>query len=242
MKSSLSRPLSHDDALITSLCRYGESDCIVRLFTRETGRISAFYRRGLSVGPKASAIQALGFAKVGFLPGNDQQLARLVSADMDPRCFVLCSSLKLFAYCSYLSELIEKLLPEHEPASPVFDMLRDALEALMKQGAQASILRAYELKLLEYLGYLPQIPLKEQDCYYDPIACSFHDQIEGSGFLVSAHALTIAVDMLQAPIGTITQGSPGDLLMIARIFHSRLKLLGVLPLKSMSFFKQVSLK
>src|SRR5262245_62134587 len=111
-------PLAYDDALVISLTRYGETDCIVRLFTRQAGRMTAFFKRG-----SHSHIVVLGLARISFIMGSAERMTRLRSIESDPRSLGLASSLRLFAYSAYVAELVEKLLPEHEVAEPVFKLI-----------------------------------------------------------------------------------------------------------------------
>lgn len=241
MRGAAQRDLIHDEAFITSIVRYGEADCIVRLFLQEQGKISAFFKNGLVFKKNRQGImQAPAFARVAYVPRQEEKMARLNSSDLAPESFLWASSLKLFAYGNYLAELIEKLLPEEEPAPLVFSCLQETLEACARHGAQGSILRAFELKLLESLGYLPQIPEAESPLFYDPIACHFSVEEQPQGFIFSPAALKLAHALLLAPIGEVLSEEEEDLTSIARIFFSRLRLMNVLPLKSLAFFKQLS--
>lgn len=241
MARSLERPIVYDEAFITSLVRYGESDCIVRLFSRTEGRMVAFFKSGLAIKKKRGAIQAPSLARVGYIPGHEGRMTRLCSCDLDPNSYLWASSLKLFAYGNYLAELTEKLLPEEEPASEVFELLHEALLACGKWGAKAWILRAFELKLLEYLGYLPEFPeYTFTSIFYDPVACHFANEQQAFSFEFSSEALNTASTMLKAPFASITSQDEQLLTTIGRIFYSRLRLMGMLPLKSTAFFRELS--
>jgi hypothetical protein len=239
-QSLISRPLLYDEALVTSLYRFGETDCIVRLFTRHQGRVNMFYKRGLE--PRRDGqgtLVTLGLARIGYIIGSDQRMARLYTIEPDPRCLLLASSLKLFAYTSYLAELIEKLLPENEVAESIFELILETHNALLNQGPQSYILRALELKLLNYLGYLPELPEPKNSYFYDPMGCRFMNNPETNYFEISKLALALARNMLLGPWESFAHAQKPELMMIARIFHGRLKLLGLLPLKSMAFFKRL---
>lgn len=242
MRSSLERALIHDEAFVTSIVRYGEADCIVRLFLQEQGKISAFFKNGLALKKNHRGLmQSPAFARIAYVPRQEERMARLLSADLAPESFLWASSLKLFAYGNYLAELIEKLLPEEEPAPVVFALLQGTLQACAAKGARGSILRAFELKLLEILGYLPQIPQGvDASFFYDPISCHFSLTSQPQSFLFSSGELELINALLFAPIGEVCNEDEAALLNIARIFFSRLRLMNLLPLKSAAFFKQLS--
>jgi DNA repair protein RecO len=237
-KSAIAKPTTYDDALITSMVRYGEADCIVRLFTKNGGRLSAFFKRGLAMKKGIGSVQAPLFSRVGLIE-HTHGLTRLVSSDLDPTSIISCS-LRVFAYRSYLAELIEKMLPEAEAAPEIFSLTEDTYAALITQGAKPAILRAFELKLLDYCGYLPEFPGSDTAVLaFDPMAQRFtSEHVEGC-WPFSKQAVALAHSMLIAKVGSISyEGS--ELMMIGRLFQNRLKLMGLLPLKSVDFLKQLS--
>ncbi len=233
-KSLIARPVFYDEALITSVLRYGEADSIVRLFTLKDGRVSAFYKRGFSA-KKTGSVQALAIASVGLVK-NQGRLLRMVSCDVAPSAFDLLE-LKSFGYRAYLAELIEKFLPEEEPAEQIFFDLKQAYVAIEKAPC-ASILRAFEVKLLDYCGYWPEISSDEIKAF-DPIKICFTNEHNEHTWEFSASALKVASSMLIAKIGSINYECSSELLMIGRIFQNRVRLMGC-ELKSASFLKQLN--
>jgi DNA repair protein RecO (recombination protein O) len=53
----------------------------------------------------------------------------------------------------YLNELLLKLLPRDDPHEGLFEVYADTLAALARDGEQASVLRRFEMCLLQELGY-----------------------------------------------------------------------------------------
>lgn len=235
--SRLARPVFYDDAYITSLIGYGESDCIVRMLTKSRGRITAFFKRGLAQRKGSGSIQAPLFAQVGLIE-HPHKMPSMVSCDGYPSS-IMPQVVKVFAYQSYLAELLEKLLPEEEPALEIFDLVQESFEALAHHQAKPFILRAFELKILNFCGYLPEIPDDSHIKAFDPVEQKFVSELQPPCFPFSHQAIQVARSMLIAKVGSIPyEGS--ELMMIGRIFHHRLKVMGLLPLKSVDFLKQVS--
>lgn len=231
-RSVISRPILYDEALITSVMRYGETDFIVRLFTKEQGRLSAFYRRGAKA--KKGSVQALALGQVGLIR-NQGKLLSMVSADLDPQALAIME-LKNFGYRAYLAEIIEKFLPEEEPAPEMFFAIKEAFLAIEK-AAYPSILRAFEVKLLDYCGYWPE------SCDvvngFDPVSFRFTEKMGENIWEFSTKALKMAQAMLIAKVGSINYDNPSELLMIGRIFQNRVRLMGC-EIKSASFLKQLN--
>lgn len=237
--SAIAKPVIYDDAFITSVVPYGEADCIVRMFTRIHGRIAAFFRRGRTQKKGCSAAQAPALAKVGIIAG-DQKLVRLASCDLVPEG--MDATLKVFGYRVYIAELIEKLLPEEDSAEDIFALVEETYHALATH-VPGHILRAFELKLLESCGYLPEMPTADEGSditAFDPVACHFITEETSTSFAFSRDAIKLAQAMLIAKIGNVNYGEEYELLMIGRIFQSRLKVMGLFPLKSVAFLKQLS--
>ena len=64
-KSSLcNKAAIFDEAFITSITRYKDSDCIVRLFAKNFGRMDLFFPRGFKTNKSNSIIQKIGRAHV----------------------------------------------------------------------------------------------------------------------------------------------------------------------------------
>lgn len=242
----LARASVFSDAFVTSVVRYGEKDCIARLMLREQGRTVAFFKNGMVSTKGTGAIQAPCLARVGYLDNSDNKMRRLQSFDIDPQSYAQFSSLKSFAYASYMAELIERLLPEEEPAEPIFLLVEAALSALVQLGAEAFILRAFEINLLDFCGYLPDFEGVDEEeageLFYDPISCRISLDKDTHSFPLTSSAIALAKAMLGAHPGQVQSENYHDLLMIGRIFRSRLNLLGIKELKSVRFLKELGKK
>lgn len=240
-KSFMGRALSYDDAFITSIIAYGDKDCVVRMFTRSRGRMTAFFARGLVARKGMGAAQAPILAKVGFFD-TANGLARLSFCDADPEVMRLFYCLKSFGYGAYLAELIEQFLPESDAAPEVFELILEAFAGLAAYGAHSALLRAFELRLLAFCGYLPEIPSETQAAQiiaFDPISCRFLNEVTKGSLPFSFDALKLAQIMLIAKVGAVNYEEETELLMIGRIFQSRLKLMGLASLKTVTFLKQI---
>jgi DNA repair protein RecO len=241
-RSAFARPIHYDDAFITSIVRYGESDCIVRIFTRKFGRINAFFKRGFLGKKGIGLVQALALARVGLIYTSNK-LSCLVTCDLDPKVIIRSSSLKAFGYIAYMAELIEKFLPQEDFAPEIFSLVEDVFADLLVNQARPSLLRAFELKLLDCCGYMPELPsLKEEKkiIAFDPVSSKFLFETSSNFLPFSYSAIMLVRSMLIAKVGSINYEGNDELMMIGRIFQSRLKLMGLLPLKSVAFLKQLS--
>ena len=62
-----------------------------------------------------------------------------------------------FAYGSYLIELVDQLTAEAQPVRELYNLLSEALQELERGAATATFLRVFELRLLHFAGYEPQL-------------------------------------------------------------------------------------
>lgn len=212
--------MQSDEAFVTSFIRYGDADCIVRLFCREQGRVSAFYKNGMKSSTKrGSAIQAPAKARVDIQSRNNSDLYRLVEIDIAAQTYAWARSLRTLGFTSYLLEITELFLPEHEAAQQLFDALTAALTRLANENPSATVLRAYEIKLLSYCGYLPDL----------------NEAVEGLDEL----ALAAARNFCESDLENLPEVDEAILRNIARLFVQQLREHARQPLSSVEFLKNV---
>lgn len=148
--------MNFDEAIITSLVRYGEADCIARVFTRGHGRMSVFCRSAFKPSKKrGSVLQAPAKGRIAFKP-KTTGLATLSELNIGEYTYALASNLRGFALAAYATELMEIFVPEHDPSEQLFDLL----DGFLRQAAQSEIstteIRAFEFKLLDLCGLLSE--------------------------------------------------------------------------------------
>lgn len=149
--------------MITSLVRYGEADCIARVFTREHGRLSVFCRSAFKPSKKrGSVLQALARGRITFKP-KAAGLATLSELNIGEYTHALASNLRGFALAAYATELIEVFVPEHDSSSQLFDLLDNFLRQSTSSKISTAQIRAFEFKLLELCGLLSEEEAKVTD-------------------------------------------------------------------------------
>jgi DNA repair protein RecO (recombination protein O) len=147
-------------AYILHTLPYRDTSRILEVFTREQGRVSMF-ARGVR-GPKArlaSLLQPFQPLLISFTSRGDA--AQLVSAESDAASHPhsnpgsLTGGVPPAALMSgfYLNELLLKLTTRHDPNAGLFDGYREALVALTGGHAPEPVLRYFELRLLQEVGY-----------------------------------------------------------------------------------------
>jgi DNA repair protein RecO (recombination protein O) len=143
-------------AVVLRVVNYGESDRIVTLFGRDTGRLSAL-ARGARKSQRRFAgglsLCAVGAAAVRERPGAE--LATLERFDATEAHASLGSDVARMAHAAYAAELVGKLCAPRQVEPAVYDWLQAFLRLLDGDGASAERLRVFEIGLLRDLGFGP---------------------------------------------------------------------------------------
>ncbi len=144
-------------ALVLHRTDLGENDRILTLFTRERGKLGAVAKGSRKAGSRLSGATEL-FMTLRL------QLAEARSLDIITQCEItdthgaLRRSLDLLARATYLCELLDRITEERDTltSEELYDLTLSALTLLGKAETYPDgILHAYELRLLEAIGYAP---------------------------------------------------------------------------------------
>ncbi len=237
--TTFSKPLIYDDALVTSLVKYGDRDLIVRLFLKSHGRRSAFFRGGQLRKKSESVLQAPGFANLGFYDSGEGSLLKLSQCELHPLMAQPARDLKQLGYFAYIAELVDCLAPEGEPNAELFSLCQAAYFKVMAAGAQAFFLRAFEIKILSIVGLLPELPHDAiEDVYFDPVSSTFSSN-QTLGLKISPKALALAQDYLSNPIEQVQNGDKEELISLGRLFFIQFRTLTKRRLHSVDFLKSL---
>lgn len=230
------------DVVVCAVVPYGEDDAVVRLLTSSHGRVGAFARKARASKRRFPALAAPALGQARLVPRRMGDLLELKELDAEPALLAFGAEPRLLGYAAYLCELVERLLPESEPAPSIHALVRDGLRALAVRGAEPVVLRAVELQLLLHLGYLPDLSVIDAPgapcAAYDPatgrlLAAATAGAVPfGPEALEVARALACAVDLAalpSVPLATLRASS--------RIFAEHLRRHLATPLRSVAFLR-----
>ncbi len=146
--------LYHCEGIVLRTRNIGEADRIVTLFTKEKGKIEAVARgarrprnRLVGVTQHFSYLRALIF--------TGKSLDQLSQGELIKSFAPLRADLTKMAYATWWSELLDVFLPLAEVNTEVFLFALAGLVVLEKTTDPMLVSRAFELRLLRYLGYEP---------------------------------------------------------------------------------------
>lgn len=214
-----------DDVIITGLVPYGDSDVVVRFFSRDHGRAAAFARRARASRRRFPALSAPSTGAARFKPSRTD-LFELLELDVHPRVLSLAQDLRALGHASYVCELVERMLPEGEPAPDVFALVDAVFATICTTGTSARLLRALELKLLLHTGYLPDLTHAAAG---HEVGGELDDEARGA-----AHAL------VNASLDALPVVDDVVLRRVSRLFAGHLRRQGGAPLKSVQFLQSLA--
>lgn len=145
------------EGIVLKEIRYRDTSKIIRVYSREYGRISVMARGAYR--PKSQLI-----ANTQPFSYNDYNLNRgrnffyLNQGNLINSFYYIRERMERVAYGSYMLELIEKSLPEEQEHEKIFLLLRKGLMVLEKLDKDfIKFIISYELKFISFLGYKPYL-------------------------------------------------------------------------------------
>jgi DNA repair protein RecO (recombination protein O) len=129
---------------------FRETSMILEVFSREHGKLALVARGVKKRKPNLRSImqpnQKLNIAWVGR-----GEMGTLTAVEASDNRYILNGRALIASF--YVNELLMRLLHRHEPCPRLFDVYEFTLERLQQQDNEQSVLRNFELRLLESLGY-----------------------------------------------------------------------------------------
>lgn len=135
---------------------YREVDSMVTLFTREQGKVRVLARGSLRAksrrGPHLEPLRHSVLLISGGKGLDDVREADSESVSLRPR-----EDLVRSACAQYIAELVDRFTVDWQASEPLFQLMLEALKALCKPSNPDLILRHFELWLLRYTGFQPEL-------------------------------------------------------------------------------------
>jgi len=144
-------------AIVLRHADWGEADRLVTLYTREQGKLRALAKGARKItSRKAGHLEPFTHVKLQLSRGRD--LFIVTQADTVDAYLSLRESLALTGNASYVVELLDRFVYEEEGANPsLFRLLADTLKRLANYDDTWLAVRYYEMRLLDFLGFRPQL-------------------------------------------------------------------------------------
>jgi DNA repair protein RecO (recombination protein O) len=205
------------EALILRTYPLREADLLVTFFTRAEGKVKGVAKSAMRSKKRfGGALEPLTYVIAHWEDKEKQELARLDSCDIISSPLTAEVTYSRLVALSYVSEVIDQLLPDREPNDDIFRLTLSVVRQL-KPDSIWMPLTYFDLWLVRLIGLLPDLNtcvicgniLNGSAAYFHPVADGFlcaNDKRLASTE-ISAESRTIAAQMFRAPIETFI-GAP----------------------------------
>jgi len=145
------------EAVVLRHSDYGEADRLLTLYTRQLGKTRVLAKGARKIASrKAGHIEPFTHVKMQLAKGKDMLI--LTQADTVDAYLPLREDLILTSQASYVLELLDRFTYEGETENPsTFRLLTDTLARLASNNDSWLVIRYYEMRLLDHLGFRPQL-------------------------------------------------------------------------------------
>jgi DNA repair protein RecO (recombination protein O) len=145
------------DAVVLRHSDYGEADRLLTIYTRQLGKMRVLAKGARKIASrKAGHIEPFTHVRLQLAKGRDMFL--VTQADTVDAYLPLREDLILTGHASYVMELLDRFTYEDETEnSSTFRLLTDTLARLASLSDPWLVTRYYEMRLLDHLGFRPQL-------------------------------------------------------------------------------------
>ncbi len=144
------------EAVVLRHSDWGEADRLLTLFSLELGKV-----RSLAKGARKARSRKAGhlepFTRVNLLLSRGRDLLIVTQAETIDPYMALREDLLLPTYASYVIELVDRFTYEEGDNPPLFKLLVDTLGRLNTGHEPDIVVRYFEMRLLDLLGFRPQL-------------------------------------------------------------------------------------
>ena len=145
------------DAVVLRHSDYGEADRLLTMYTRQLGKTRAIAKGARKIASrKAGHIEPFTYVRLQLAKGRDMFL--VTQADTVDAYLPLRDDLVLTSQAAYVMELLDRFTYENDTENAsTFRLLTDTLSRLSKKDDPWLVTRYYEMRLLDYMGFRPQL-------------------------------------------------------------------------------------
>jgi len=144
------------EAIVIRKTKLGEADTILTLYTPRLGKIQGFAKSLRKTKSRmAGHLELLTHSLVSLARGRN--IDTITGSQTINSFLPLKTDLDLTSYGLYVIELVNQFTPEHLENDSVFELLKETLDSLCRSDDRELTLRYFEMKLLDSLGYRPQL-------------------------------------------------------------------------------------
>lgn len=144
------------EAIVLRHSDWGEADRLLWLYTSRHGKMRAL-AKGVRKIRSRKAGHLEPFTRVALLLARGRDFFIVTQAEtVDPH-LALREDLKRLGYASYVVELLDRFTYDEDENQALYRLLADTLDRINTETDPTMPVRYYEIRLLDQLGYRPQL-------------------------------------------------------------------------------------
>ena len=248
-------PLYTANAIVLRRINFGETDRIVTLYMRERGKISGIAKGARKpISRLAGATETLTYGKYQLATGKTLDVITQVEVkESFPR---IHGDLDRIAHATYMAELMDKLVEEHEPNVDLFELLLSALYLMERPNEPEKITHMFELQFVKLLGYEPTLekcvrcrkPLPPGEVFFSPsmggVVCRECGPLPEDAMEISHEAVETMQELLTADAPEVERMEiPQEIMrQIARAMRWYIRYRAERELKSLEFLQTLRME
>lgn len=144
------------EAIVLHHRDWGEADRFLRLYTQERGKISAI-AKGARKPRSRKAGHLEPFTRVSLQLASGRDLFIVTQAETLDAYLPLRENFLLTNFAAYVIEVVDRFTYEDEENRAIFRLLANTLARLCSSENPDLVVRYYELRLLDLIGFRPQL-------------------------------------------------------------------------------------
>lgn len=152
---------------------YGEADRMLTIYTRQRGKLRAMAKGARKIRSRKGG-HVEPFTHVSLLLAKGRNWFIVSQAEAIDTFNALREDLETIGYASYIIELLDKFTYEEEENNGLYRLLVNTLTRLNRGDELTVLLRYYEIRLLDLLGFRPELQscvvsgekIKAEDQYF----------------------------------------------------------------------------
>jgi DNA repair protein RecO (recombination protein O) len=144
------------EAIVLRHTDWGEADRLLWLFTREIGKVKVV-AKGVRKPRSRKAGHLEPFTRVELLLAHGRDLPIVTQAEAKDVYPELRTNLVRVGYASYIVELLDRFTYEEGENFALYRLLGETLARIDKETDPAFAVRYYEIRLLDLVGFRPQL-------------------------------------------------------------------------------------
>jgi DNA repair protein RecO (recombination protein O) len=144
------------NAIVLKHQDYGEADRILTIYTRERGKLRVIAKGVRKVHSRKGG-HLEPFTHVSLQLAESRSWPIVSQAEAQHIYDDLKKDLETIGYASYAVELVERFTFEEEENASIFNLLKNTLDRLNEGDPAPLVIRYYEIRLLDLLGFRPEL-------------------------------------------------------------------------------------